>query len=71
MSDYSVLLAALAQLPPAPGTDNGSGPPPRLPGHLADRLAGQVRGGPQPAGHDGGRPGRRRLGLRAALAQPH
>ncbi len=42
MSDYSVLVAALTQLH-ADG-DDGSGPPPRLSDHEADRLAGMAPG---------------------------
>ncbi|MFC9329825.1 hypothetical protein [Kitasatospora sp. NPDC057015] len=47
MSDYSVLVAALTQL--HTDTDDGSGPPPRLAGHEADRLASTARRDDAPA----------------------
>ncbi|MFF1798571.1 hypothetical protein ACFVXQ_30890 [Kitasatospora sp. NPDC058263] len=40
MSDYLALVTALIPLHTA---DNGSGPPPRLTGHQADRLAGMAK----------------------------
>lgn len=40
MSDYFALVTALTQL--HTDADSGSGPPPRLTGHQADRLAGMA-----------------------------
>ncbi|WP_371477974.1 hypothetical protein [Kitasatospora sp. NBC_00315] len=42
MSDYSVLVAALAQF--HTDADSGTGPPPRISDHEADRLAGMATG---------------------------
>ncbi|MEU1424384.1 hypothetical protein [Kitasatospora sp. NPDC005751] len=65
MSDYFALVTALAPLPAHVHADNGSGPPPRLTGHQADRLAGMAK-------HDGAtttvRRRRRRFGRRPSFA---
>ena len=66
MSDYSVLVAALTQL--QPDTDTGSGPPPSISDHEADRLAGQAAAERQATVRKGGRLLRRPFGRRPSFA---
>ncbi len=66
MSDYSVLVVALTQL--HPDTDTGSGPPPRVSDHEADRLAGQAPAGRPATVRKGGRLLRRPFGRRPSFA---
>ena len=66
MSDYSVLVAALTQL--QPDTDTGSGPPPRISDHEADRLAGRVSAEQPAAVRRSGRLLRRPFGRRPSFA---
>jgi hypothetical protein len=50
MSDYSVLVAALAELSGERDRDRGIGAPAQLRGHEADRLASLARSGEPPTG---------------------
>ncbi|MER6398931.1 hypothetical protein ACFWA9_11425 [Kitasatospora sp. NPDC059973] len=63
MSDYLTLVTAL--IPLHSRADNGSGPPPRLTGHQADRLAGMAK---RDDATTATRPRRRPFGRRPSFA---